>query len=196
MPSWPSFTYEFASSNPPEEVHRSVVKLAPTVEGVGYTLRNHSDESATFSRRYVPGGAIAGGLLAWALAAYGYSSTQNDLAGGVAPGVYILAVIAVVCLFIRRSEELQMTFEAREGGTVVLMNGHAKPELQEQFRRRFSDGTIQPDQLPPRRSLEAEVSDPGSDALSKLKRLAELRDAGALSDSEFDAKKAELLDQV
>jgi len=79
------------------------------------------------------------------------------------------------------------------------MDGHAKPKLQEEFRG-LSDGTVQPDQLP---RLDGEGDHPrgsGNDgdagALGKLKRLTELRDAGALSDDEFQEQKAKLLDQI
>ena len=36
----------------------------------------------------------------------------------------------------------------------------------------------------------------GDDALSKLERLAKLRDSGALTDSEFDQEKRQLLDEL
>lgn len=42
----------------------------------------------------------------------------------------------------------------------------------------------------------APVAQAPSDPIEQLKRLAELRDAGVLTDEEFNAKKAELLGQV
>lgn len=42
----------------------------------------------------------------------------------------------------------------------------------------------------------ASVPEPGADALDQLRKLGELRDADVLTQSEFEAKKAELLHRV
>jgi hypothetical protein len=43
---------------------------------------------------------------------------------------------------------------------------------------------------------QAQAGDPSGDALSKLERLAALRDSGALTDAEFEAEKKQLLGDI
>ena len=197
MPSWPHFTHEFASPRPPDEVHRNVVTmLSPSLEEVGYRLQDHSDSGARFTRRYWPGWAIVGLLVGWALAAYAYSSVQDKIDNTPPPGMWIAAAIAVACIFIRRTEDLRLLFEPRVGGTVILVDGHARRDLQEMLRG-LSDGSLDPAAMPkpgPAAQTPAPTAPP--DAVEQIRRLAELRDSGALTDAEFEAKKKKLLDEV
>jgi hypothetical protein len=110
--------------------------------------------------------------------------------------VYIAAAIAVACLFIRRSEILRLTFEPRQGGTVVLIDGHASPRLQRHLREINTDG-LHPDDLP--RSASPTMpppTPPAEDAVETLRRLGELRDSGVLSPQEFEQKKDDLLKRI
>ncbi|MEA2407517.1 MAG: hypothetical protein QOE69_1636 [Thermoleophilaceae bacterium] len=197
MPGWPHFTDEFASPNPPEEVHRNVVtKLAPALASTGYALGDHTERGAVFARRYWPGLAIVGFLVGWGLAATGYSNAQdNVLDNSVPPGVYLAAAVAIGCLFVRRHQELRLTFERRRGGTVVLVDGYAKRQTQEMFRE-VRDESVRPQDLPKLSDPSAAEGPSKPDALDKLKRLAELRDAGALTEPEFEEQKTKLLGQV
>ena len=197
MPSWPHFTHELASPRPPDEVHRNVVmNVSPSLEEIGYRLQDHSDAGARFTRRYWPGWAIFGLLAGWALAAYAYSSVQNEIDNTPPPGMWVAAAIAVACIFIRRSEDLRLSFEPRVGGTVVLVDGHARRDLQEMLRG-LSDGSLDAAAMPklgPGSEPSASAAQP--DAVEQIRRLAELRDSGALTDAEFEEKKKQLLSEV
>jgi hypothetical protein len=49
---------------------------------------------------------------------------------------------------------------------------------------------------PPAAAPPAPTSAPGDDPLDRIQKLGELRDAGLLSDEEFDAKKREILREI
>lgn len=196
MPAGAHIALEFTSPNSSEDVERDVAfKFAPQAERHNYKLEQHSKNGALFSRRYWPAGAIVGFVLGWIIAATGYSNSADSVTG-VAPGVYVAGAIAVACLFVRRSENLRMTFEERQGGSVIMVDGHATKAL----RAVLEDLAAE---TPPPGSLErlpapgGGVPGPSSDdPVEKIERLAKLRDSGALSSEEFNVKKAELLDEV
>jgi hypothetical protein len=82
------------------------------------------------------------------------------------------------------------------GNKATVKDVHPKqraPEIGDYVRQRIASG---PTQAPAAAAPQAAPGTPTESPMEQLKKLAELRDAGIVSEEEFEAKKAELLSRM
>jgi hypothetical protein len=70
---------------------------------------------------------------------------------------------------------------------------HAVPLMRDHFNQAKAGGAALRQHIAAHQSAPAAAPPAAPDAMDQLRKLSELRDAGILTDSEFEAKKAELL---
>jgi hypothetical protein len=81
-------------------------------------------------------------------------------------------------------------------GYVVVDDEQGRQTVVQMFGDAFGPDASGVGQVAVAAPTPASAAAPADDALDKLKKLGELRDAGVLTDAEFEAKKAELLGSV
>lgn len=196
MPAGKHISTEIVSLKQPEQVAQLVAdNLAPAMRRAGLSLVDHSSDGARFTRSYWPGGAVAGFLIGWILAAYSYSHAPTDLGGSkqIQLATIIAAAVGIGCLFIRRSEQLVFVFERHVKGTVIRITGAAPATTTRQLNS-LRDDTMTVDQLGPLAGAAPILAPVETDPVARLAVLTDLRDRGALTAAEFQDQKAKILE--
>ena len=159
-----SFNQSVVVGLSPEEVSQSIIASSSGV--AGYSVTTAGAGSIVMTRRYIPTWAILMAII----------------------GAFIF-LIGLLLLLVRNIETVTITLSPNpSGGTRVFVSGTASYEMQQRLTSVLSGMTTLAAEV-----ATADASAPAADRFDQLTKFAELRDAGTLTEEEFQAEKARIL---
>jgi hypothetical protein len=152
----------------PDEASQSIIAASNGVKG--YSVTTAGTGSIIMTRRYTPNWAIVLAIL----------------------GI-IFALIGLLFLLVKKTETITITLSPSSGGTKVFISGTGSREMQQRLTSVLSGMTSVSSTAPSDGAVAAASGTPTVDRLDQIAKFAELRDAGALTEDEFQAEKNRIL---